>query len=96
MKLVSVLKSDREGKKYMAKFTLGDDKQKTVHFGSATSQTYLDHKDPKKRENYIKRHRVREDFNDPKTAGSLSRWLLWGDSTNLKTNVTSFRKKFDL
>jgi hypothetical protein len=39
---------------------------------------------------------VREDFNDPKTAGSLSRWLLWGDSTNLKTNVTSFRKKFDL
>ena len=96
MKLVSVLKSDREGKKYMAKFSLGDDKQKTVHFGSVTSQTYLDHKDPKKRENYIKRHRVREDFNDPKTAGSLSRWLLWGDSTNLKTNVTSFRKKFDL
>lgn len=30
------------------------------------------------------------------TAGSLSRWILWGDSINLETNIRSFKKKFNL
>ena len=68
----------------------------TVHFGLNGSSTYLDHKDDKKRDAYLARHEVHENWNDPKTAGSLSRWLLWGDSTSLQTNLKIFKKKFGL
>jgi len=30
------------------------------------------------------------------TAGSLSRWILWGDSTSLETNIRSFKQRFNL
>lgn len=52
--------------------------------------------DEKKRAAYIKRHSKNEDFNNPMTAGSLSRWILWGDSTNIKTNISAFKKRFNL
>ena len=99
MRLVDVVKSTRAEKKYMALFCECDGKsvcktKKRVHFGSAGSQTYLDHHDKKKREAYIARHRVNEDFNNRITAGALSRHLLWGDSTSLKENIKSFKQKF--
>ena len=28
------------------------------------------------------------------TAGALSRWILWGDSKNINTNIKMFKKKF--
>ena len=86
MKLVKVERSSRSSKKYVATFKI-DGKTKEIHFGSATSKTYLDHHDTKKRENYIKRHAVRENFNDPLTAGSLSKHLLWGRTTSLAENI---------
>ncbi len=95
MKLLKVGRSDRPLKKYVATFEI-DGKTKTVHFGSATSKTYLDHHDTTKRENYIKRHKVRENFNDPLTAGSLSKHLLWGPTTSLQQNIKLFKKQFNL
>jgi len=65
-----------------------------VHFGQEGGQTYIDHGDKLKRENYIKRHKARENWNDPFSAGSLSRYLLWGDSTDLETNHQAFMRKF--
>lgn len=82
--------SDRKGKRFKATFANG----KTVHFGAKNGSTYIDHKDKTKRENYIKRHAVRENFDDPYSAGSLSRWLLWGDFTNLEKNHKAFMKKY--
>jgi len=67
---------------------------KTVHFGMAGGKTYIDEGDKAKREAYLKRHRARENWDDPYSAGSLSRWLLWGDSTDLETNHRSFMRKF--
>jgi len=87
---MKIEKSTRAGKKYMATFSNG----KTVHFGSAGSSTYLDHKDKKKREAYLARHRVNENWNDPYSAGALSRFLLWGDSTSLEANHQAFMRKF--
>jgi hypothetical protein len=95
MKLLTVGRSSIKNKKYTATFDLGD-KTKQVHFGSKESSTYLDHHDKKKRENYIKRHTVRENFNDPLTAGSLSRWLLWGNTTSLRDNIAAFKNRFNL
>ena len=68
---------------------------KKYNFGSKNASTYIDNKDKKKRENYIKRHQVREDW-DEVNPGSLSRFLLWGDSTSLKKNIKDYIKRFNL
>ena len=98
MRLLDVKPSTAKGKKYTDTFCMCKDKPKCkgkkVHFGAAGSQTYLDHHDKAKREAYLKRHRVNENWDNPTSAGSLSRWLLWGDSTSLMMNIQEFRKKF--
>lgn len=99
MRLIDVKPSTAKGKKYTATFCMCNEppqkcKGKKVNFGFAGSQTYLDHHDKAKREAYLKRHRVNENWNNPTSAGALSRWLLWGDSTSLTTNIQEFRKKF--
>ena len=84
--------STRKDKRLMAIFDNG----MIIHFGLKGGSTYIDNKDTTKRDNYIARHKVREDFNDPYTAGALSRWILWGDYTDLEKNRKAFVKKFNL
>lgn len=73
-----------------------DKGQKTIQFGASGGSTYIDHGDKVKRENYIKRHRaLGEDWRGV-NAGSLSRYILWGDSTDLKKNITDYKQKFKL
>lgn len=99
MKLIDVKPSTAKGKKYMAIFCPCNGpskcKGKKVHFGAAGSQTYLDHHDKEKRANYLKRHKVNENWNNPTSPGALSRHLLWGDSTSLMMNINDFKKKFN-
>jgi hypothetical protein len=85
-------KSNKKDKRYVVTFMDG----KKVHFGLKNGSTYIDHKDKAKRDAYIARHQVREDFNNPYSAGALSRWLLWGDYTSLEKNHQAFMKKFKL
>lgn len=87
-----ITQSDRKAKRYLATFENG----KKVHFGLKTGMTYIDHLDKTKRENYLKRHQKNEDWNDPYTAGALSRWILWGDSTNINKNISDFKKRFNI
>ena len=80
-------------KRYTATFKDG----KIVHFGQRGGSTYIDHKDKEKRAAYIARHSKNgENWSNPKTAGALSRFLLWGDSTSLRTNIASFKRRFNL
>ena len=97
MKPVSVVikKSNKKGKKLMAVFTLKDGKKKTTHFGAEGMSDYTIHKDPKRKERYMKRHRKREDWTNPLTAGALSRWILWGEPT-LDASIKDFKKRFNL
>ena len=81
--------STRKDKRFMAIFKNGQ----IVHFGSKTGSTYIDHHDKIKRDNYIKRHSKNENWNDPYSAGALSRWILWGDYTTLNENHQAFMKK---
>jgi hypothetical protein len=103
MWLLSIKKSDKPEKKMKATFCkckIKDDckgtNHKTVHFGLKGSQTYLDHKDKDKREAYLARHKANENWNDPDTAGALSRWILWGPYTSLSKNINYFKNKFKL
>ena len=91
MKLISITDSSRKNKKLMAKFDDG----KTVHFGLKGSSTYIDHKDDKKKDAYLARHMKNENWNDFKTAGSLSRYILWNKPT-LNDSIADFKKKFKL
>ena len=74
MKLVSITRSDREGKKWKAVF---EDPKKTTHFGAKGMSDYTKHKDDERKKLYLDRHRKNESWNNPTTAGALSRWILW-------------------
>ena len=93
MRFESIKQSTRKNKKLMITFS---NPKKTIHFGSKNSKTFLDHNDKKKRENYILRHQVNENWNDPLTAGTLSFYLLWGSSTDLNTNLKKYLNHFNI
>lgn len=70
--------------------------KQTIHFGAKEGQTFIDHKDETKRKNYIKRHQaLNEDWNSI-NAGSLSRYVLWGDSTDINKNISAYKKRFKI
>jgi hypothetical protein len=52
-------------------------------------------KDDKKKDAYIARHKVNENWNDPKSAGALSRYILW-NKTTLSASIADFKKRFNL
>lgn len=108
LKLVKIKKSDKDGKKYMAVFLIDNERTKTVHFGSDGMRdfTLINNKDSKfylpksldrevVKASYIRRHRAREDWNNPLTAGALSRWILW-DKRSLLGSIKAFKKRFKL
>jgi len=96
MKLLRVERTPNQSKAFRAIFKLDDDKEKRVTFGTSSNYVLNPDKTRKDRENYLKRHKTRENWEDPLTAGSLSRWILWGDSRNLNKNISTFKKKFKL
>jgi len=65
-----------------------------THFGSRGS-SFIDHGDEDKKINYLKRHAKNEDWNNPYTPGSLSKWILWGNHKTLDANHQEYMKKFD-
>ena len=87
------LRPATDGKhKWVAEFSDGT----RVSFGAKGYKDYTQHGDKLRRANYLKRHRTSETWTNPKTAGALSRWILWGDSTSLATNLADFRRRFSL
>ena len=103
MYLLNIKPSSKKEKRLTATFCLCKEKNsckgsnfKEVHFGLKGGSTYIDHKDDDKKKNYIARHKVREDWTNPLTSGSLALHLLWGATTNLKKNIELFKKKFNL
>lgn len=84
----------RDGKhKLVAKF---DDGQ-LVPFGALGYDDFITSGgDTRKKRNYLAKHRKREDWNDPKTPGALSRWILWGPTTSIEENIKKFKRKFSM
>lgn len=92
MEFISLDKSKRDGKRYVIVF---DNPKRTIHFGSDVGTTYIDEGDKEKRDNYIARHKVNEDWSKV-NAGSLSRYLLWGKSKNINRNLRDYLERFDI
>ena len=90
MQLVAIRPSKKAEKRFTAFF-----KHKQVHFGSKNGSTFIDHRDTKKKRDYIARHRVNENWSKPDTPGTLSRYLLWEHPT-LEDAVASFKRRFNV
>jgi len=98
VKLISIQKSNKAGKKMMAVFDV-DGKEKTIHFGASGYKdfTIYSKEDPKnaekKRTAYIARHRDNENWSSPMSAGALSRFVLW-ESPTISGGIRAYKKRF--
>ncbi len=96
MTTFTLSKSERPEKKYTVQFINPDTgRLNTIHFGAKNYDDYTTHKDDERKERYINRHSKREDWNNPKSAGFFSRWLLWNKPT-LKQSIIDTNKKFGI
>jgi hypothetical protein len=77
------------------KFVAEFDNGQLVKFGALGYDDFTITGDKNQKRNYLARHRKREDWNDPKTAGALSRWILWNKPT-LEESVKHYIKKFNM
>jgi len=93
---VVIQKSKIKNKKYTAIFYDGDKKIKTSQFGDNRYEDYTQHKDKQRRDKYRNRHKKDLNTGDYMRPGFLSYYILWGDSSSLKTNISNYKKKFNL
>lgn len=94
--LISIKKYEGSGNsRYTAIFSYHG-KSKKVNFGDSRYENYTIHKDDGRKRLYLLRHGgANEDWNNPMTKGSLSRWILWNKKT-LNESIDDFKKKFNL
>ena len=81
--------SNKPDKKYDAII----DGKKTISFGQAGASDFTKHKNEERKNRYILRHQKNEHWNDAKTAGFYSRWILWNKPT-LTESVRDTNNKF--
>lgn len=62
-------------------------KDYTIYYGENPVRATL------KKAAYISRHRTTENWNDPKSAGALSRYILWNKST-VEASLSDYRRRF--
>ena len=73
---VVITKSNRKDKRLKATF-----QNKTTHFGLDTGKTFVDHKNEEIKKAWLARHKVKSDFDDIESAGSLAKNILWNKKT---------------
>ena len=96
VKLISITESPKPDKKLVAKFQTDAGRTRSVHFGA---KGMTDHtktpQDEERKKRYLARHAKNENWNDPTTAGALSRWILWNKPT-LSASIADYKKRFGL
>ena len=85
--------------KKKAVFSVDNKKVKTTQFGAKGYSDYISYyrSNPAEAEKhktaYLTRHKATENWSDPKSAGALSRWILWNKPT-LPASIADYKKKF--
>jgi hypothetical protein len=92
VKLLKVVPSTNFTKKYDAYFSDGT----KTSFGASGYDDYTITHDRAQRDLYRARHKKDLATDDPTKAGYLSYYILWGDSTSLRTNIASYRRRFNM
>jgi hypothetical protein len=99
---VEISRSSNSEKKLMAVFSDKEgNKIKTTHFGQRGASDYTKHGDRERMKRYLERHgggtttSTKENWKDPTTAGSLSRWILW-NKPSLSGSFSDYKRRFGL
>ena len=95
MTKLTIKKSNKSGKKYMAIFTKENGRTKTTHFGQASAPDYTLTGDKTRRKAYRDRHRKDLNTGVSTRAGYLSYYILWGESKSIRENIKSYKKRFN-
>ena len=85
---VVISKSENKNQKYSGyRWVYG---KKTLHFGHSSYEDFTTHSDPKRRDNYISRHKKNENWgaSGVDTAGFYSRWVTWHKETSQQQVLT--------
>ena len=96
---ISLKRSDRPEKKYVVEIESSAERRRRIYFGDANMKDYTlfsAQEREQRKQNYLSRHKGREDWNDPETAGFWSRWILWGPYPSVSENLKFVRRKFNL
>ena len=94
MKLLNIRPSKTQGKKFDAVFVKPDGREIVQPFGQKGYSDFTKHKDVTRRTRYLRRHRgMGENWNDPTSAGALSRWILWNKPT-FKASLADYKRRF--
>lgn len=99
LSLISIKKSPKKDKKYVASFCKNG-RIKQTHFGAKGYQNYggvgkARHLSKERKKRYIQRHKSRENWSDPTSAGALSRYVLW-DKPSFREGVADYKRRFKL
>jgi hypothetical protein len=81
--------------KWVGVFTDENGKETRTPFGDKAYEDFTQHRNRIRRSQYLARHRSNEDWLNPQSAGSLSRWILW-ETPSLQINIRQFKKRFNL
>ena len=92
MKFKSLTKSPIKNKKLVLKLI---EPNKTIHFGWKGSTTYVNGATDEQRTNYLKRHKVNEDWTSL-NPGSASAFILWGKNRDINKNLETYLNKFNI
>ena len=95
VKLISIRTSKQKDKKWTATFQLDNGREKKTRFGQKNASDYTLGASIDKRNSYRARHKG-DNLHDPLSAGSLSYYILWGDSRSMQENIKQFKKKFNI
>lgn len=63
------------------------------YFGATGYSDFTIHKDEERKQRYIARHEKNENWNDLRTAGTWSRFILWNRPT-IKESIKNMETKF--
>jgi len=91
IKVKSLVRSPIKGKKFRMNFSDGTH----TDFGASGYSDFTKHRNPARKQRYINRHKSRENWNNFKSRGSLSRYILWNKPT-IKASLADYKRKFNL
>jgi len=94
IKLISIKRSTKSGKKFMAIFEKNG-RRKIIHFGASGMSDFTKHHDTTRRNRYIFRHLKDYRTGDPSRAGYLSMFILW-NKPSLQTSISDYKRRLNV
>jgi hypothetical protein len=87
--------SSKAGKKYTVVLRQDSGRKKTINFGAAGMDDFTKTGDSEQKSRYIQRHKDKEDWNDPLSAGFWAKHILW-NKTTVQQSLADTKRNYNL